>query len=453
MANIEKRQIIDSRNLSGEFYFASIFQQAYARGILCDSDIENIQLQCIRLLAYKSERYTRGESSSIRVEAAEKIMKSNLYTIGLYLKTLPCAGSAVGELKTATIFEMYQKGRKLINVKLHTAKHFYELAKKNKVKSSNYTYNATLSDNGIGVFFKSYNPDFEAHESPASIDYQLCNPVTDLAGVEFIQKYVESLFLENEFCKHFAGEDIHYLLCGYDEGYKDLLINIFEQVLTVALGCSLANRSVVKLDISEDEARRLHHELSKDAGCSLALTIGKATGKMLEDLDVANLSLRRYIEKSLPQITSNIARAVKMNTLGKVFVSPAYPESKPKIEFLSGVKMDDEDYRKLIDELLLCRYSSDKLALIKEKVKSFDDFEDVLFDAQLSEGEIILALGILGEFEIAALIKRHSYKLCIQAVDLSESEQTLRLCLKNYIDQLPADKQKQISGIAIQLRT
>ena len=50
--------------------------------------------------------------------------------------------------------------------------------------------------------------------------------------------------------------------------------------------------------------------------------------------------------------------------------------------------MDDEKYRKFIDELLICRYSSDKLALIKEKVKSFGDIENLLFDAQLSEEEI-----------------------------------------------------------------
>ena len=88
MANIEKKHIIDSNKLSGEQYFTSILQETYSNGLLCDSDMEKIQLQCIQLLAYKCERYSGGESSSIRVEAAESIMKSNLYTIGLYLKSL-----------------------------------------------------------------------------------------------------------------------------------------------------------------------------------------------------------------------------------------------------------------------------------------------------------------------------------------------------------------------------
>jgi len=448
MANIEKRQIMNHNNLSGESYFTSILQEAYANRLLNDSHIENIQLQCIKFLAYKSERYNDGESSSIRVEAAESIMKSNLYTIGLYLKSLPDADCAVNELKKGMIPEMHQKGRALIKGKVNSAKHIYKMAKANKVITPNYTYNATLDDKGIGIFFKLYNPDYAAHEVPASIDYQLCNPVTDLTGIEFIQKYLENLFLENQLCSYFDAENIHHLLCGYDEGYKDLLINIFEQVVTAALGCMLTNRSVIKLAILEEEIQRLNNDLLKDDDHFLALRINKSSEKVLQELNVTSLSLRRYFEKSLPKITSNIVRAVETNTLVKTFVSPTNPDLNPKIQFLSGVKMEDEDYRKFIEELLICRYSSDKLALIKEKVKSFGDIEDLLFDAQLSEEEITSVLGILGDVEIAALIRRYPFKSEIQAVDLSEAEQALRLYLKSYIHQLKTDRQERILEIA-----
>jgi hypothetical protein len=349
------------------------------------------------------------------------------------------------------ILEIYEKGRKLINVKLHTAKHIYKLAQKNKLNTLNYTYNATLNDNGIGSFFESYNPDYEAYETSASIDYQLCNPVNDLAGVEFIEKYLENLFYENEFCRNFPTEDIHHLLCGYDEGYKDLLINIFEQVLTAALGCMLANHRVVKLNISGEEIQRLNNELSQDDDYSLALKLRKAADRVIEELNITNLSVQRYIEKSLPKITSNIINAISTNTLGKTFVSPTNPSMKPKIQFLSGVKMDDEDYRKFIDELLACRYSSDKLGFIKEKVKSFGDIEDVLLDAQLREEEITSVFDALGDVEIAALLRRHPFKSDIQAVDLSEAEQKLRLYLKNYMDKLGSDRQGQIFELVNQL--
>ena len=111
MADIEKRHIINSHNLSGEFYFNSLLQEAYICGLLNESDIEKIQLQSISLLAGKSERNNMGESSSLRVEAAESIMKSNLYTIGLYLKSIPDPDHAAFELKTVKISELYERGR------------------------------------------------------------------------------------------------------------------------------------------------------------------------------------------------------------------------------------------------------------------------------------------------------------------------------------------------------
>ena len=447
MANIEKRHIIDSYKLSGEFYFNSILQEAYICGLLNESDLENIQLQCISLLAYKSERYNMGESSSIRVETAENIMKSNLYSIGLYLKSVSDPDYAVKELKTVMISELYKRGRKLVNTRFQLAKRIYNMVQKNKLDTLNHSYNSTLSENGIEIFFKAYNLEYEAHDCPASIDYQLCNPVNDLAGVEFIQKYLENLYLENEFCMNFAAENIHHLLYGYDKGYTELLINIFEQVLTTALGCSLANRNVRELNITEEDIQRLNEKLLKYDNHTLMLNIHKATKDIFEALNITNFSLQKYIEKSLPNIAINIENALKLNTLSKVFTTSVNPDLEPKIHFESSVKMDDEEYRRLVQELLRCRFSSDKLELIKEKVKSFDDLEDILLDAQLKEEEFISLFNTLRDVEVAAMIKRHPFESHIQAVDLSEEEQAVRLFLKNYIKQIPTNRQGQILQI------
>ena len=451
MANIEKQHIINSHNLSGEFYFNSILQEAYICGLLNESDLENIQLQCISLLAYKSERYNMGESSSIRVETAESIMKSNLYSIGVYLKSIPDPDYAAFELKTVKISELYERGRKLVNTRFQTAKRIYNMVQKNKLDTLNHSYNSTLSENGIGIFFKSYNLEYEAHDSPASIDYQLCNPVNDLAGIEFIQKYLENLYLENEFCKKFATENIHHLLYGYDKSYPELLINIFEQILTTAWDVLLP-RSVRELNISPEDTRRLFEKLLAYDKHTLMLDMHKAARNISEELKITNPSLQQYIEKSLPKIAFAIESALRLNTLGKVFIAPVNPDLEPKIHFESGAKMDDEEYRRLIEELLNCRYSSDKLELIKEKVKSFADLDDLLLDAQLGEEEFISLFNTLGDVEMAVMIKRHPFEEEILAVDLSEAEQRVRLYLKNYINQLPGDRQEQIRQIAEYLK-
>lgn len=451
MANIEKGYIIDINKLSGEFYFNSLLLKAYTSGLLDGSDLENIQLQCISLLAYKSERYNMGESSSIRIETAESIMKSIFYTIGLYLKSLPNPDYAVTKLKLEKISEMYEIGRKLIYNRFQGAKRIYELVQSNKIETLNHSYNSTLSGNGIGLFFKSYNIEYEAYDIPASIDYQLCNPVNDLAGIEYIQKYLENLYLENEFCANFATDNIHYLLYGYDKGYPDLLINIFEQVLTAALGCSLANRNIRKLNISQEDIQYLYEKLLKYEKNTIMLKLVEATEDIFEEFNITNYLLKKYIEKSLPKIATNIEIALGLNTLNKVFITPKNPDLEPKIQFKSGIKMDDEEYRRLIEELFRCRYTSDKLELIKEKVKSFDDLEDILFDAQLEEEEFILLFNTLGDVEIAAMIKRHPFKSDFPDVNISETEQVLRLYLESYVNKLPSNRREYIFQIAEQL--
>ena len=451
MTNLDRIRYIDPLALSGEAYFASLLQTAFDCGLFSDANIEDIQMQCIKLLAQKVQDFTGGGSSSVRVETAESIMKSNLYVLGLYLKTLPDADLAATELKTAAISDLYQKGRKIMHTKLGIARNIYRLAQKNRLTTPHVAYNATLGRNGLGRFFQAYNPDYSAHEIPAALDYPLANPITGLAGIEYIHKYLESIYLENEFCRHFAAENIEHLLYGFNQDFTDLPVNIFEQALTAAIGCVLANRNPLKLDITEAGIACLRQELTPEPRQSLASIIGQAAVDLLGELQASGTSLRNYIERSLPKIILAVELAVRNDSLGRVFFVPVNPKRKQKIEFISGVGMSDEEYRILISELMACRYSSDKLALIKQKVKSFGDFEDVLNDAQLDDEEIIAMLGVLGEVEIAALLRRHPEKPEVQAFELSAAEETIQLCLKKYLDQLPAGQQEAIREIARQL--
>lgn len=451
MTNIEKRLIIVTKKLRADAYFSSLMQEACTCGLISAAEAEGIQLACIKLLAYKCGRYNSGDSSSIRIETAENIMKSNLYTIGLYLKSLPDADSAAAELKRADISDMYHKGRELINTRLKAAKDLYRLARKNRLNTANYTYNATLSDNGIGSFFKQYDPDYGAHETTASIDYQLCITVEGLEGVEYIQRYLSRLYLENEFCSSFSPEDIHHLLSGYDKGYKDLLINIFERVLTGAIGCKLAGREVKRLDVSRPEVQLLFNRLCELEGNGLEMEIRKAAAGAMDELGIVNMILRRYAEKCLKTIIADIRNAVATDTLEKMIVAPIDPELKPAISFQSGRRMDNDKYRQLLVELNTCRYLQDKLELIKERVRSFGDFEDLLLDMALDEEEANSVLELGGDLELAALLRHHPFTSEIQAVELPERENKLRSRLRGYFCQLGDSRKNRIFELADRL--
>ena len=76
MNNLEKHFVIKRESLDQTYYFQSILQEACRLKLLTDSEFEYIQLQGIQLLAKQTERYTGGESSSVKVETAQTIMHS-----------------------------------------------------------------------------------------------------------------------------------------------------------------------------------------------------------------------------------------------------------------------------------------------------------------------------------------------------------------------------------------
>ncbi|MDR0905889.1 MAG: DUF6179 domain-containing protein [Oscillospiraceae bacterium] len=229
MDNIEKIRLIDESRLNSELYFQSLIEEACRLGMITDAELEKIRLGCLELLARKIEFYTKGESSSVRVEIAEMIMASNLFTIGLRLKAYPDADSAAEALTKTKIAELYDSGRQLIDKKLKSAKLTYVRLRRNKLQTQNLAYNKTV-DADVKTFFKKYHPDFNAHEIPVTPDYPLCKPIDGLVGIEFLEEYLKSLYSENAFCARFDPNNLHRMLLDCDPRYPDLLINIYECV-------------------------------------------------------------------------------------------------------------------------------------------------------------------------------------------------------------------------------
>jgi hypothetical protein len=155
--------------------------------------------------------------------------------------------------------------------------------------------------------------------------------------------------------------------------------------------------------------------------------------------------LARYIQNSLPLIASKIEIAAQGNTLDRVFFTPALPENKPSVFFSFGEKMADERYRLVIEEIGQCRFSQDKIGIIKEHIHSLADLEDVLLDADLTQEEMRGVLQNFGLPEIAALVKKYQLQSDLEPFELREREQLLRTTLQSFISALPPMQQKLIA--------
>jgi hypothetical protein len=445
-SGLDRIRVIKRAQLSDELYFQSLLEQAHGKGLLGDNDIERLQYECLALLADKTERYNSGGSSSIRVEKAQSIMTSNMFTIGLWLKTYPNPDDAVTALLNEPISEIYRKGRKRIDTMYRAAKTIHKKLLGQLIETKNEFYRLTAED-AINGFFKLYYADFAAQEIHITADYPIYNPIPKLAGIEFIIAYLNALYCENRFCGYFSAEDIHHLLCGYAEDYQDLLINIYEPVLTAAIGCVIVGTDALRLNISDNGMAyivRLFLEMSPG---EIMQTVQKAAGELTRCLQCPN-SLAGYIQNSLPLIANRIETATRSHTLDRVFLAPTYPESKTTIIFSYGEKMADEQYRKLIDEIGQCRYSQDKMAIIKEYIHSLADLEDVLLDADLTQEETHSVLSGLGLPEMAALLKKYPLMPHIDMIDFREQEQQLRNNLHEFISKLPQEQQSMVVKIS-----
>ena len=316
-----KRENLDERN-----YFKTLIEEAYFHQMLTDDDIVNLQIQILKLLDEIVYKYNGLDSSSIRKEVLKDISNSNNYTIGVYLKTFRNPDEALKEIKQNGVKKAYQKGRKKIDRMLNIIRLMYIKVKQNKLNIENDTYNDTIID-GIQGFLKIYNPDFKAQDMRITADYPLYNNlIGKLDGVEFIKEYLNLLYLENLFCMKFFEEKIEYLLYGYSNDYKELIINIFEIVLLEVIACKLVNRDIQDLAISIFELNEIYELFKNKNNIEIKNTVIKAYQSVLCEIGLDSNEYKKYIEKNLDNITQMIINAVKQQTLDKLFIPQKFIE-------------------------------------------------------------------------------------------------------------------------------
>lgn len=405
MNSIEKQNLIKKEKLNQAQYFQSILQEACLLKLLTDAEFENIQLQTIQLLARQTERYTGGESSSVKVETAQDILQSVFFTIGICLKSFPDTDMSIKILKQKPLTELHKHGKKLIQEQLDMAKQLLNAVQKDMIATDNHAYNDTI-ENGISMFFSVYDADFAAHETPGSIDYPLGSDQMDLAGIEYIYSYLQKLFWENRFCKSFTEYDIFCLLRGYDEHYQDLLVNISGLVLTNAVGSVLAGKNGHQLNIEPSDRLYLQEKLAGVPEDELETMLHGALTLLFREFNISDALLQEYMTAALKDLPARIGNALQNNCLNLVFISMQESRIQPVLQFEDGRKMDDELFRSIAEEIRQCRYVSDKTALIKREIHSITDLVDILEGSCIFANEFFAVFQSLGDTELALLLKR-----------------------------------------------
>lgn len=326
MNEIENISKIKRENLDERNYFKTLIENAYSNQMLTDDDMINMQIQLLQLLDEIIYKYNGLDSSSIRKEIMEDISNSNIYTIGLYLKTFINPDDAINKLQENGTKSAYQEGKKQINKMLNFIRVLYIKVKQNKLDVENEMYNDTILG-GVSGFLKIYNPYYKAQDMKITADYPLYNNlIGKLDGVEFIKEYIYSIYLENVFCNKFSIEKIKHLLYGYAYNFEKLVINIFEIVFLETIACKLVKRDSKDLIISVSELDEIYDIFNNKEKTEIKEIIDKTYQEIKNELLLDNQELQKYIEKNLDHIVEIIVNGLKNKTLDKVFIIQKFTE-------------------------------------------------------------------------------------------------------------------------------
>lgn len=460
MNPIEKQKLREISSLDAISFFHFLVEEGCRLSLISSGQLDALQYQLVELLAGRFNRWTGGFSSSVPVETGQSIQQSVFYTIGYYLKGLPDVECALEALKGNPLKELFLLGKKLIESNLAEANELLRSIQKDRFSTDVLAYNDTL-DEGLPIFFSSYDTDYGAHETPASVDYPLGNDRMNLTGIEYISEYLRKLRLENEFCAHFPEEEILCLLRGYDRQYKELLFNIYELVLINAVGCLLIDQTEngkneksgneIRLRISDLGRQYLQRELSPLTAGKIDRLVNEAISLLCRVLSLSDGQLINYLAASAANLKSRLKSALETDSLEHLFLSTEEEPAEPLIQFSDKASLDHDSFRRLADEIRECRLIADKILLLLREPLSLGDLIDLL------EGECFFAeeyqdvFASLEDIRLALLVK----KLPLDPADSSflaeESGREWQIGLNSFLTQADPGRKSAILSLAKQL--
>jgi uncharacterized protein YqgQ len=405
---IEKLSPLRKERLDPNHYTLALIEEGHRVGLIDQPTIDNIQAQLMSLLADLIIRYTKGESTSVKVETTQSLLLSILYSIDVCISSFPNPEDAISLLKAQNLKEIYEKGLTLVTSCVTNTRNLYQEIIAKKLDVPIKAYHSTI-DEDLPYFFNNYNELFNAHDTMASFDYPLLFDDTRNQGVFYTKQYLENLAIETQFCSLFSKEDVAKLLSNYGQVYRidtrEALINVFEVLLTNCLFSTLANNNAIELGISKLQYELLQGKFNGLDHCQCSSLISVAIEALIKNLGIDQANLRDYIRNFKNVLLPRFINALDHDSMANVIILDSDENSSLDVIFDEGTTMDDDSFRTLVDQIMDCTKAVDKVAIINSKIHSLGDFIDLLEADCLFEDEFQYLFNSLGDMELSILAR------------------------------------------------
>ena len=440
-------------------YTLSLLREGQRAGLLDEREFSGIQYQFFLLLQQLIRRYTQGESSSVAVETAERLLASAMYAVDAHLWSIGDPEQAIDCLKTADIASLHAKGVEQVRQCLEDTKRLYQEVKKNKLDVPVDAYNTTIEES-LPVFLKKYNILFDGHNTMASIDYPLAVDDMRLTGVYYIRQYLERLHIENRICRRWERDELLNLLenfgrvCKFD--YRIELFNIFELALHHALFSVLSGRDAGRITVSPYQFEQLERMFADADDAAVGAMIQRAMDRLKEQLPVQDREAADYMKRCCRDLVQRIVNAAQHRKLGAVIITDKEERDQPAaISLKTGDRMSDVMLRRLLDDITRCETTEEKVRLIRSHVFSLHDYLDLLESDCLYGDEYDALYAAFGDMELAILCKIVFYEELrsgfadLQSIvrEKKEAERDWQIHLIRFLQRLDASRIRAIDAM------
>jgi hypothetical protein len=243
----------------------------------------------LALLSDRIARYTMGDSTSVPIDTAQRLLESIAFCVELH-------GADVNKdvSDDAPLSERFWAGVREAKRRARRAKLLFSEAKRWQPPVVNIGFQDTLA--ALPTFFRYYDAEFFAAEIPGSIDYPLCRPVVEeLLGVTFVQDYLTRWLVESRFLRAFSKEALVRLYERYYGDYNDLLVNLYLPVAEMAVLCALADAPVRQLALGETELATVSREFSQAKETIVLASLNAAVDRALAETGMHGAMDRAYL--------------------------------------------------------------------------------------------------------------------------------------------------------------
>ena len=275
---------------------------------------QTFDARLISLLAWQTEKYTKGESSSVTVETAQELLASLRYTLAIAAEEMHIPWE---RLLTE---ELIRRGQELLQGRLERAKQLWAAAGRTAPGLRNVYYADTLR--GIGDYFKRYDLYFFAHMKPPCIDYPLLVAADEaLQGLDFTEEYLKRMLTENLILSRFDGGAVGALLRTVHGGIEEAYLNLCEQPLTNALGLTLLGKDVRSLSTGKAEQEGLLYLLRSRTREQRRQLLRGAAIKLCGELQISDAWSRGYVTAFAESLLPRLGAALSAEDLSNIFIA------------------------------------------------------------------------------------------------------------------------------------